>query len=725
MAGPWEKYAAPAEAAPADVPPWAKYAAPATPAVPPFDAAQLAETINRQFAPDTVAPGGLADVVAGKVGDNEVPDLNSPEARAQAKEFGTAGYYLTPAEAKDARTRSGFEQLLSPPGGWSGAMRRVGASLDDQGRALGSLFGLGDRAAAVVEGNSDTYEGRLAEQQKATADAMQRLGGLGSVQNVIGDSLGAAAVLPQALVTGGTGLLARTGYGALGGAAIGAVGGAAQTPAGASWEDMGKNAALHGAVGAGTGAVLTPALSAGADLVKRALATRAASGVMDASAPAVKYASQITGDGVALQRELDNLGPLATLADVNPDWRGVARAAAATPGNRGMIVDALMDRQSGANARLASDLNRAFGPVVSPSQVEAGIETARQATGRQYGPLFQNARAVDTQPLAATLETNAVNLRGPAQAATQDVRGMLNIPGNPGQLDPYPGALFQTRQAIDGMLRTEQNPQAIRALTEARNQVDAELQRVVPGIKQVDSQYAQVMGQREGLQTGASVLDSGKNAVRPEDFAAQFQQAAQPTGQMIGPSAIPLRIQQGTRAEIDRVLGNKANDIVGFNQLVRGEGDWNPQKLATVFGPEEARAAMNAAQREATFAQTANQVARNSETAPTEAFKEAMDRASAPLEIPLGATPTGLALGGLKKGADVLSGNAAEAAARRFAQQLGAAAIAQGPARDRLIQALIAHDAARTAPLSPGMAAVINALAGTRENVNQRLLPPQ
>lgn len=302
---------------------------------------------------------------------------------------------------------------------------------------------------------------------------------------------------------------------------------------------------------------------------------------------------------------------------------------------------------------------------------------------------------------------------------------MLNIPGNPGQLDPYPGALFQTRQAIDGMLRTEQNPQAIRALTEARNQVDAELQRVVPGIKQVDSQYAQVMGQREGLQTGASVLDSGKNAVRPEDFAAQFQQAAQPTGQMIGPSAIPLRIQQGTRAEIDRVLGNKANDIVGFNQLVRGEGDWNPQKLATVFGPEEARAAMNAAQREATFAQTANQVARNSETAPTEAFKEAMDRASAPLEIPLGATPTGLALGGLKKGADVLSGNAAEAAARRFAQQLGAAAIAQGPARDRLIQALIAHDAARTAPLSPGMAAVINALAGTRENVNQRLLPPQ
>jgi hypothetical protein len=608
-------------------------------------------------------------------------------------------------------------------------------SIGDQGRALGNLFGLGDRFAAgmdslgsvrsapmSIQEADQIYNKNLANEQQQTAAAMNKLGPIGTGEAAVGDSLGAAAALPEALAGGGMGLGGRLLGGATGGATIGAIGGAAETPAGASWQDMGKNAAVQGLAGGVTGGIVSPALSAGGELVNRALATNAAKSVLGMPSAAVKYASGILGDGSAVQPALDNLGPQSTLADVSPEWLAVARGAAANPGTREDIVNAMNARSAGANQRLGADLNASLGPVTPPSQIAGEINANRQATGQLYDPLFQNATAVNTQPLANQLDTSAVNLRGPAQDAVQGVRNSLNITGTD-QLDPNPGTLFQTRQSIDGQLRTATDPKVIAQLSNARQQVDAELQRAVPGIKPIDSQYAQIMGQNEGLQTGANVLDSGKTAIRPEDFAQQFQQAAQPTGQMVGPSAIPLRIQQGNRAEIDRVLGTNANDPAAFNRLVKGDGDWNPQKLSTIYGPDNAQAALAAGQREATFADTANRVTRGSDTAMGTNFSDAVKALSAPTEFPKDITLLGTGGYVAKKAFDMLRGNNAEAAAQNFIGSLGSASVAQGSPRDQLVQALMQHNAAMQAPLSPGAAKVVNALAGTREDAAQRYLP--
>ena len=103
--------------------------------------------------------------------------------------------------------------------------------------------------------------------------------------------------------------------------------------------------------------------------------------------------------------------------------------------------------------------------------------------------------------------------------------------------------------------------------------VDQEVARAVPGIKHVDAKYAELMRQQEGLQRGGMVFDTGKTATRPADLAAELRAGALPQGEMVGPSAVPTRVKQGARAEIDRLVGTHANDLnalerkLGLSQL--------------------------------------------------------------------------------------------------------------------------------------------------------------
>lgn len=534
-----------------------------------------------------------------------------------------------------------------------------------------------------------------------------------------GGALTALAASPaSALMRGGgigRGILAGAADGLMQGAITGAgsaedgdrVGGAIE---GGKW-----GAALGGVAGAAA-----PVIGKGVQAIRNYAGSFADPALAGLSRPAREYAAGLV-DNADQATQLLSLGPQGMLADVSPEWMGVARGAAARPGSRDAIVNALLERQAGANARLGADLDAALGPRVVPSQIEEGLAAGREAVARDYGPAFANARAVNAEPLAADLETNAVNLRGPAQQAVQRVRGMLDITGAPGQLDPNPGTLFQTRQAIDGMLAGEQNPQVIRQLTMARQQVDAELARAVPGIKDVDARFAELARQSEGLQRGGQVLDTGKTAIRPEELAQEIAQGAQPQGTMVGPSGVPLRLQQGARAEIDRVVGSNANDPTAWNRLVRGEGDWNRDKLRMLFGDEAADRALAAGDREVTFRNTANRVTSGSDTAMAQGFREKLDQLGRPTDVSTATTPTGIAIAGAKRVLDALRSNAAERNASRFAEDLGNLSVATGATRDQIVQALLQRANARSAPLSPGMQAVIDAALGTRQGAAQEL----
>lgn len=328
-----------------------------------------------------------------------------------------------------------------------------------------------------------------------------------------------------------------------------------------------------------------------------------------------------SGGEAAVRQRLAELGPDAMLLDASPSLLGRAQGLAVQPDTREMVNAPLIARNQATNQRLTQDVNGALGPSPVPSQVEAGLAASREAVGGAYPEVFQGARAVDTSRLADALDTALVDLRGPARDAVARARGYLNIPGTQ-TLDPNPRALFEVRQAIDGLVQGETNTKVLGQLGFIRQAVDDNLRAAVPGIKDVDGRFQELSRQSEGLQRGSQVLDGGKTAVRPVELADELTRAVTPEGNMVGPSGAAFRMRQGTRAELDRLVGTRANDLEALKQAVKGDGDWNRAKLAQLFGEENASRIFGAVDREAAFRDVYRKVVENSQTAQRTAAAE-------------------------------------------------------------------------------------------------------
>jgi hypothetical protein len=471
-----------------------------------------------------------------------------------------------------------------------------------------------------------------------------------------------------------------------------------------------KQTAVGAGIGFGLGA-LGPAIGKAVGAGVRYF-TQPNDAVTGLSTAARNYVTQELADPVKLaaqQVDLARLGPQATLADVSPEWLGVARGAASRPGTRDAVVQPFLDRQAGANARLGADLDSSLGPAVIPSQVDASLQAGQQLVSPLYREAFANAQPFNTRPIAQTLTEDIARLRGPAQAALGRVRGMLNVTGGD-QLSTDPRVMFEARQAIDGMLNGETNTKVISALSDARQMIDDGLTRAVPQIKDADAAFAELARQREALQQGRSILNNGVTALRPEEVDQMLQQGALPQGQQIGPSGVPTRMQQSVRAEIDRATGTNAVDTTAVRNIVRGEGDWNRQKLASLFGLNNADRALNAIDRETIFGQTANRVSAGSDTAMAQRFGDFLDTVGKPTEIPGDLTAMGVTARSAKKVANALMEQRGETKAAQFANDLGRLSVATGTPRDQIIQALIARAGQPVSTADAGTQAVINAI---------------
>jgi hypothetical protein len=556
--------------------------------------------------------------------DDLIPKDNEREAAAPDLSFDDL---IPKANAQSGRHLS-FEEgqaLLDREESLAGAGGAAGAALTgylDGMPILGPYVLAGtQRAAAGLSSaiNGKSYDDNLAEAQAITRTAQEQHPIVTTASNIaggVGGTLPAIAAAPEIFGAGSRGLLLRTGLSTLSGATIGGAdsavrsgGDAAAIQDGIIW---GGGA---GAAGPAAGAVIGRGARSIADAVRGYASAKAAGTTVYALD---KLGGAATADGldaVAMRARLDQLGPEAIFADLGPNLRGQASALANMSGAAQQTVRAALDaRQAGANGRIASAIDDSMGRNVVPSAVSADIAAGQRAVAPLYDDAFSNARAVDTTPIANALDSDAVNLRGDAQRAVQRVRSMLNITGTD-VLDPNPATLFQTRQAIDGMMATEANPQAVRAMTAARQQIDDELARTVPDIKRADAAYAELARQRDALQRGQTVLSSGREAPRPSELAQEVQQGALPQGMQIGPSAVPLRLSQGARAEVDRIVGSNANDVAALNRLIKSEGDWNRSRLASLFGEEKAGRLIDVLDNELTFANTRNAAVGNSATA--------------------------------------------------------------------------------------------------------------
>lgn len=455
-----------------------------------------------------------------------------------------------------------------------------------------------------------------------------------------------------------------------------------------------KQAGLESVVGGVTGGAMMP-ISAGVNKVAQALTKRllgetddALSSVSDQARRYIVSELSEPNKTAAYRDRLNELGPEAMLADVAPEWLGVARGSAARPGTRGLVIDPLNERSAMANTRLRGDIEANLGGDPIPSRIEAEIAEAQGRVGNLYRDAFQEGRPFDTQVIADDLNRSIDMLRGPAQQALQRVRGMLNI-NNSDQISTEPSTLFQTRQAIDGMLDGEQNTRVISALTEARQMLDDALTQSVPRIKEIDAAYSELARQREGLGMGRPILNNEATAMRPVELEQALAAGAEPGGVLVGPSGMSTRMRQGALGEIYRAIGTKANDTTALRNIVRGEGDWNRDKLAMLFGDQPADNALGAIDRETVFGDTANRVTRGSDTAMASGFGRYLDDVGRSQEVPGDTTVTGLGIRGLRAVAGAMLQRSAQANVGELAEQLGSLSVAQGDARDRVIEAIM------------------------------------
>ncbi|PSC02700.1 hypothetical protein SLNSH_22835 [Alsobacter soli] len=581
----------------------------------------------------------------------------------------------------------------------SGISGDVGASVL---RGTPYVGGFMDRAIAA--GNSalggGTYEDQLArkraefktfdEDYPKTSMAGKAAGAIaGTVasaplagEGIAGWALGTGAKsLPQAIVRGGV-------AGTLQGAAAGA--GESQDltkPA-----DVALNVAKDGAIGAVLGTAIPAALGGAARVWDKLNPIGAATDALaNLPAKAQQYIAQQLPNAArvqALKQQAAALGPEGMLADVSPEWAGIARGASARPGSRDAIVQALTERDAGKNARITGAINDTLGPDVVPSQRLAGIKDAQKALGPEYEQALQGAKAVDTEPLLHRLTEISVDARGPARQAARDVKSMLNIEGTD-QLDPNPRTLLNIRHAIDGMMEGQENTDVLRVLGDARKAVDAELQTKVPGIKTVDAKYGELARQADSFKQGQNLLDSGKQALRPSEVQDLVEKGVQPQGELVGPSAAALRLREGTRAEIERIVGTNANDVAKLNQLFKAEGDWNRDKLRTLFGQDRADKILQTLDAERKMEATKNWVVGNSATEPTRQFGQFLDETAKGHAIPTETTLAGASFRGAQKFLQALTQSAGEEQAQEVARQLGALAVAKGGTRDQIIEALM------------------------------------
>lgn len=512
----------------------------------------------------------------------------------------------------------------------------------------------------------------------------------------VGSGLGLLKAAPTVggYVMGNTGATLPTRVAATVGSAIGtgAVQGFGAGEDGVA--QRGEQALIEAGTGGLTAGIMMPVaagISAGAKKVGGLLLGESDDALSTMSREARQYVNRELADPnkVAVYRQsLDDLGPEAMLADVSPDWLGVARGAAARPGTRGMVVDPLNERAVSANGRLRSDVAENLGPDPVPSAIDRDIRSNQAEVAREYGPVFREKSSFDFTPITKDLDESISFLRGDAQRRLQQVRGMLNEFGEDA-VSTDPSVAFQTRQAIDGILETEQNPKVISALSEARQMIDDALTASVPRIKEVDANFAELARQREALGQGRAILNNEASAMRPVELQETLRAGAEPQGMQIGPSAVPTRMRQSALGEIYRAVGTKANDTTALRNIVRGEGDWNREKLGLLFGQDPADSVLNAIDRETVFGDTANRVTRGSDTAMASRFTKFLDDVEKAQDVPTDTTLAGLGIRGVREIARLLMRNNATANASQVAEDIGRLSVAQGNARDEIINALL------------------------------------
>ena len=633
--------------------------------------------------------------------DDSFLSLSPDQQNATVEEI--AASFTAPAEpAMQSDPAPAYDAMGAPTGAearapvqanmpYSEQMSKVGQTLDNAVRmaANGATFGMADKFAGGMDaltGKAPSYDAGVKAQRAETESLRKASPAAAGVAEAAGGLAGGVGLLKSGITLAGrvgAGMLPRVlGYGAEG-AAYGAAHGAGNTYSdkAGDYVENAKHGATTGAL-IGGGLPLAGAAAGGAYRLGSAFLGPRVEGAGRGASAMLRGAAQADEAGL---RALPGMGPEASLLEAGPSMRGLGQGAVTGNGEgKSDLVNMLMGRDKNTGNRLTAAVDENFGVAPTPSRVEAGLAQSRQDLGPAYEQVLQGAQPVNTRGLAEQLDAIAIAERGPAQRAARQVRDMLQDPVHTRELSRDPASLLNTRQAIDGMIADATDPNTIRVLTRARAAVDAELTTAVPGIKAVDAQFAELSRQSAGLQRGSNVLDKGKEAIRPVELADEMAQGALPQGAQIGPSAAPLRVKQGTRAEIDRQIGTNVNDLGALERTMGTPQDWNSQKLGTIFGEGPRDRVAKALMDNRQFRQSYQDIVQGSQTAQRQQSAKAMDGAQGG-NVPHDSTVTGLGLKALNLVSKAISG----ASTGKTKDEIGNILAKQGPEAQRIARALL------------------------------------
>lgn len=521
---------------------------------------------------------------------------------------------------------SGGVEPPAPYGAWQG--------VQDFARVAGNTASYGqlDRLRGLLDMSAEKPYGVATDEAVAkSTEARRRLGGFlsstadvtGGIAPVVGLAKSGATFAANAAPQ----LWRRIAAGGVEGGLHGAAQGAGNTYTGEIGDyasNAGGGAVLGGAFGSAA-----PMVAKGVGSIYRAIADQGWRG----SAPgSLAKAAQTDAAGLAA---LPGQGPAAMLVDAGPSMRGAGQGAVlGEPGpGKAALIHNLTARDAASPQRITGAVDQTFGPAPTPSHVERGVRERMTAMGPEYDAALEAAGRINTRGIDDQLLGEMGRTAGAGEATLRQIRQMLEIPTNPGVLDPNPVRIHDVRSAVrDIRDNPNADPAASAAAGRAYRLLTNELEANVPGYREINSRYAELGQQEAGVGPrsagGRMFRTAQENVIRPVELQEAITEAAQPKGANIGPSAEPFRLRQAARAELDRIVGTNKNDLLALENALGRPQDWNAQKLAVMFGQERADQLMNVLRSERGFRESHQKIVEGSQTAQRLAAAKAQDAGS-------------------------------------------------------------------------------------------------
>lgn len=498
-----------------------------------------------------------------------------------------------------------FKKMLAPSSmadvvGQSARAEHQGSFVDPM--LQGATFGFSDEMIGAGGGLANMASGgEFGEAYTATRDASreglenfrQRNPKTATALEVAGAV--PTAAIPLGAMARGTGLGGTMYQGAKAGALAGGLYGVGA--ADGNIVDRIKGGATGAAVGGTVGGVVPLAGRA----VSKVLGVPASRKAMKGLAAGERKIARALADDAVDPATVAALGPDAMPVDLGPNLRQQGAAIAATPGEGQKIIrDAIASRAQGASGRVTSALDHSLGTRANVVQSADDIATARALSA---APLYRQAYAAPvtvTQLIDDVLRTPSgrVALQKAVRLAADE-----GVPLDPNYIDTR--ALDYVKRGLDDMIdvakRAGRNQQA-RAVTQLKEQMLAELDLQNPAYAQARAAYAGPSSVLDAMEAGQSVF---QRSIAPDQLAKEI-------GRLKGAQLDAFK--QGARSQVEQIMGTARNDAgAAWRELA--EKGWNREKLALIFGRTQADDLIGRLQAEKTFADTANKITQNSETA--------------------------------------------------------------------------------------------------------------